>query len=105
MEKNSLNYKFPIELTSKILGLFVASNILKNNTFGGPTHFYRRWATCLGSRDNLPNWQTPAGQVAGKKGGPRLCTSTVCSGKRGGYLLSLSTVSTSGFTAIKVFIN
>ena len=48
----------------------MASSILKNNTFGGPTHFYRRWATCLGSRDNLPNWQIEAGQVAGKKGGP-----------------------------------
>ena len=23
----------------------MASNILKNNRFGGPTHFYRRWAT------------------------------------------------------------
>ena len=48
----------------------MASNILINNTFGGPTHFYRRWATCLGSRDNLPNWQNQAGQVAGKMGGP-----------------------------------
>ena len=70
MEKNSLNYKFSIELTRKKFGLFMASNILKNNPFGGPTHFYRRWATCLGSRDNLPNWQIEAGQVAGKKGGP-----------------------------------
>ena len=48
----------------------MASNILKNNYFGGPTHFYRRWATCLGSRDNLPKWQNQAGQVAGKMGGP-----------------------------------
>ena len=23
----------------------MASNSLKNNRFGGPTHFYRRWAT------------------------------------------------------------
>ena len=68
--KNSLNYKCPIEFIRKKLGLFMTSNILKNNTFGGPTHFYRRWATCLGSRDNLPNWQIEAGQVAGKKGGP-----------------------------------
>ena len=70
MEKNSLNYKFSIEFTLKKLGLFMASNILKNNTFGAPIHFYRRWATCLGRRDNLPNWQIEAGQVAGKKGGP-----------------------------------
>ena len=48
----------------------MASNSLKNNRFGGPTHFYRRWATCLGSRDNLPNWLNQAGQVAGKMGGP-----------------------------------
>ena len=28
----------------------MASNILENNNFGGPTYFVRRWATCLGSR-------------------------------------------------------
>ena len=28
----------------------MASNIRKNNSFGGPTYFDRRWATCLGSR-------------------------------------------------------
>ena len=26
----------------------MASNILKNNSFGGPTNFDRRWTTCLG---------------------------------------------------------
>ena len=70
MEKNSLNYKFSIELTRKKFGLLLASNILKNNYFGSPTHFYRQWATCLGSRDNLPKWQNQAGQVEGKMGGP-----------------------------------
>ena len=70
MEKNSLNYKCPIEFTREKLGSFVASNILKNKTLGGTTHFYRRWATCLGSRDNLPNWQIEAGQAAGEKAGP-----------------------------------
>ena len=37
---------------------------------GGPRHFDRRWATCLGSRELLPWWQSWAGQAAGKKGGP-----------------------------------
>ena len=30
----------------------MASNILKNNSFGGPTYFDRWWATCLGNRQD-----------------------------------------------------
>ena len=37
---------------------------------GGPRHFDRRWATCLGSWELLPWWQSWAGQATGKKGGP-----------------------------------
>ena len=46
----------------------MASNILENNSLGGPTYFDRRWATCLGAVDKRQqNW---ASQVAGEKGGP-----------------------------------
>ena len=50
MGQKSLNYKFPKEFACENSGHFMASNILKNNSFGGPTYFDRRWATCLGSR-------------------------------------------------------
>ena len=48
--KNSQNCKLPKEIAREKWGHFMASNILKNNGFGGPTYFDRRWATCLGSR-------------------------------------------------------
>ena len=37
---------------------------------GSTRHFDRQWATCLGSKELLPWWQSWAGQAAGKKGGP-----------------------------------
>ena len=42
-------------------------NIFKNNRFGGPTYFDRRWATCLGSRQE---GRTGLAKQKGKKGGP-----------------------------------
>ena len=46
----------------------MASNILKNNSFGGPTtYFDRLWATCLGSRQE---GKTGLAKVAGEKGSP-----------------------------------
>ena len=47
--KYSQNCKLPKEFARENWGHFMASTILKNNTFGGPTYFDRRWATCLGS--------------------------------------------------------
>ena len=47
----------------------MASNILKNNSFGGPTYFDRGWATCLSSRQEGINGL--AKYLAGEKGGPR----------------------------------
>ena len=46
-------------------------NLVKRSHIGGPHNFVRFWATCLGSRKMLPWWQTLAGQVAGKQGGPK----------------------------------
>ena len=46
----------------------MASNILKNNIFDGPTYFDRRWATCLGSRDKRAELGWPSSR--GEKGGP-----------------------------------
>ena len=48
----------------------MASDILKNNSFGGPPYFDRQWgAPCLGAVD-ISREQNWAGQVAGEKGGP-----------------------------------
>ena len=48
--KNSQNCKLPKEFAREKWGHFMAFNILKNNSFGGPTYFDRRWATYLGRR-------------------------------------------------------
>ena len=45
----------------------MASNIINNNSFGGPTYFDRRWAACLGSRQEGRTGLSS--QVAGEKGG------------------------------------
>ena len=59
----------------------MASNILKNNSFGGPTYFDRRWATCLGAVDKRAELGWPSSRGKGLpavcKSGPRLCKSTV----------------------------
>ena len=44
-QKKSVNYKLSKEFAREKWGRFMASNILKNNRFGGPTHFDRRVAT------------------------------------------------------------
>ena len=44
-KKKSVNYKLSKEFARKKWGRFMASIILKNNSFGGPTHFDRRVAT------------------------------------------------------------
>ena len=44
-QKKSVNYKLSKEFARKKWGRFMASIILKNNSFGGPTHFDRRVAT------------------------------------------------------------
>ena len=48
--KNSQNCKLPKQFAHEKWGHFMASNILKNNSFGGSTYFDRWLATCLGSR-------------------------------------------------------
>ena len=40
-----MNYKYSKEFAREKWGRLVASIILKNNRFGGPTHFDRRIAT------------------------------------------------------------
>ena len=59
----------------------MASNILKNNSFGGPTYFDRRWATCLGAVDKRVELGWPSSRGKGWpavcKSGPRLCIFTV----------------------------
>ena len=56
----------------------MASNILKNNSFGSPTYFDRRWATCLGAVDKraILGWPSSRGKgwPAICKSGPRLCS-------------------------------
>ena len=44
-QKKSVNYKLSKEFAREKWGCFMASIILKNNSFGGPTHFDRRVAT------------------------------------------------------------
>ena len=44
----------------------MASNILKNNGFGGPTYFDRWWATCLGAVDE----RAELGWPSSSEGGP-----------------------------------
>ena len=65
----------------------MASNILKNNSFGGPTYFDRRWATCLGAVDKRAElgWPSSKGKgwpAAVCKSGPRLCSFTVIARKQ-----------------------
>ena len=54
----------------------MASDILKNNRFGGPTYFDRRWPACLGNRQE---GRTGLAKQQGKgwpaicKSGPPLC--------------------------------
>ena len=57
----------------------MASNILKYNSFGGPTYFDRRWATCLRAVDKRAElgWPSSRGKGAVCKSGPRLCSYTV----------------------------
>ena len=43
----------------------MASNILKNNSFGGPTYFDRRWAICLGSLDKRAELGWPSSRGKG----------------------------------------
>jgi len=44
-QKKSVNYKLSKEFAREKGCRFMASIILKNNSFGGPTHFDRRVAT------------------------------------------------------------
>ena len=46
----------------------MASNVLKTNSFGGPTYFDRRWANCLGAVDKRAELGWPSSK--GEKGGP-----------------------------------
>ena len=49
----------------------MASNLLKNISFGGPTYFDRQWATCLGSRQEGAELGWPSSRL-GKREALRL---------------------------------
>ena len=78
--KNYQNCKLPKEIAREKLGHFMASNIFKNNSFGGPTYFDRRRATCLAvDKRAEQGWPSSRGKgwPAVCKSGPRLWKSTV----------------------------
>ena len=62
----------------------MASNILKNNSFGGPTYFDRRWppAWAVDKRAELGRWPSSRGKgwPSVCKSGPSLCSFTVVFG-------------------------
>ena len=72
----------PKEFAHENWGNFMASNILKNNSFGGPTYFDRRGGPPAWAVDKRAELGWPSrwgkGWPAVCKSGPLLCSFTVC---------------------------